>query len=327
MFKLFQLLTSGIPLIRDPKELIDGNIPSDASTASSSIASSSTASSSNPRITRFSYILSSTNPLKKVHAWVKIESNHGTDTRTDTRSESSRRFEDFYRLQLKKRSHLDSILSKIRNSTNKVYSLEYIFGPWKARYLFSPWIPNRVARRLLPFQIYVGKDYFKDSFLLSPDRKVGLRDITRSTSRIKSFGLGEAIIYSYHRDTRFVFTLAFLIGITVWWYTAPEALLLNPQSILLTPDPQLLTQVVKDTYIDAICSHHKLPSPCSLCNEPYNTVVRDLIKEPYQIDPLNLNQQGKLLGLSLLIGSIILGLALSESVTQYGVLESSFISP
>lgn len=82
-----------------------------------------------------------------------------------------------------------------------------------------------------------------------------------------------------------------------------------------------LTQVVKDTYIDAICSQHRLPSPCD-CGEPLNTVARDLFTEPHEFDPLQLNHRGKMKGLALLVGSIILSLALSESVSKYGVLEN-----
>ena len=80
----------------------------------------------------------------------------------------------------------------------------------------------------------------------SPDRKQGLADINRETSRIKSFRLRDAVVYSYWRDPRFVLVVCAMIGITAWWALAPEPLLLKPEA-LAAPDLELLSKVVKDT--------------------------------------------------------------------------------
>lgn len=57
------------------------------------------------------------------------------------------------------------------------------------------------------------------------------------TERVKSFGLKEAIIYSYFRDIRFVLVLCAMLGFSVWWFTAPETLLLKPGALIfISPD-------------------------------------------------------------------------------------------
>ena len=68
-------------------------------------------------------------------------------------------------------------------------------------YTFAPWIPHSTSREQLPFQVPV----VGAKLLRSPDRKPELADVTRKTSRIKSFNLSDALIYSYRMDLRFPF--------------------------------------------------------------------------------------------------------------------------
>ncbi|KAM1824716.1 hypothetical protein ACFX13_024348 [Malus domestica] len=63
-------------------------------------------------------------------------------------------------------------------------------------YTFAPWIPHSTSREQLPFQVPV----VGAKLLRSPDRKPELADVTRKTSRIKSFNLSDALIYSYRMD-------------------------------------------------------------------------------------------------------------------------------
>lgn len=83
-------------------------------------------------------------------------------------------------------------------------------------------------------------------------------DVQRKTSRIKEFSLKEALIYSYVRDMRFVLLTCLLIGFSVWWFSIPEQLLVNPRA-LSSPDLELVVRV----------GH--IPEPClqlSSCPQP-----------------------------------------------------------
>lgn len=154
----------------------------------------------------------------------------------------------------------------------------------------------------------------------SPDRLPGLSDINRIAEaprkgRVQSFGLQEAIIYSYCRDTRFVLVFCLMIGFSVWWFTAPLPLLHKP-AVLTSPDLPLIIQVFKDTVYNKICSTHHLPSPCE-CGEPLNRAAIDLLKGNVSFDPLGLLNQKVAFTF---LASIVLGIALSESVSSHGVL-------
>lgn len=53
--------------------------------------------------------------------------------------------------------------------------------------------------------------FLGEYFFRSPDRKQGLSDVRRTSSRIKQFRLSEAIVYSYVRDMLFVLLTCLLI--------------------------------------------------------------------------------------------------------------------
>lgn len=56
---------------------------------------------------------------------------------------------------------------------------------------------------------------------------------------------------------------------------APEPLLLTPRA-LSAPDLPLVTNVVKDTFVNKVCNlHPEISSPCP-CGEPLNNTARDL---------------------------------------------------
>lgn len=100
-----------------------------------------------------------------------------------------------------------------------------------------------------------------------------------------------------------------------WWLDAPLPLLHNP-AVLTSPDLPLIIEVFKDTFHNKICSTHHLPSPCE-CGEPLNKAAMDLLKGNESFDPLGL--LNKKAGFTFL-GSILLCIALSESVSSHGVL-------
>jgi len=93
-----------------------------------------------------------------------------------------------------------------------------------------------------------------------------LLDITRETSRIKAFRLSDAIVYLYAKDIRFVLLTCLLLGFSFWCFFVPEPLLVKPDA-LCSPDLGLIVKVVRETFVDQICSEHHVPSPCD-CGEP-----------------------------------------------------------
>lgn len=101
----------------------------------------------------------------------------------------------------------------------------------------------------------------------------------RETSRIKSFGLGEALQYSYMRDTRFVVLTSLLLFFGLWSMLSPAPLCLKPAA-LISPDMGFLLKVAKNIYIEGICSNHpQVISPCD-CGEPLNSILEHLLDTP-----------------------------------------------
>lgn len=187
---------------------------------------------------------------------------------------------------------------------------------WLAIYKFGNGIPL-IFREKLTSLLVEGQ---RTRLLCYLDINQGLGCILRETSsRIKSFGLREAIRYSYMRDMRFILCLCGMIGFSVWWAIAPDPMLFMPIS-LYSPDHSFLLRVVRETYIDHICSvHPSVVSPCP-CGEPLNNAVRDIFDEHTSFDPLGIyNSRARALALSTLIASIILCIALAESVSPEGV--------
>lgn len=87
-----------------------------------------------------------------------------------------------------------------------------------------------------------------------------------------------------------------------------------------SPDFQLLRNVLSDTYLTHVCSlHPTVNSPCP-CGEPLNQTARDLFPLN-SFDPLNINPKPVLnqKTCSILVGTIILVLALTESVSPHGI--------
>lgn len=79
-------------------------------------------------------------------------------------------------------------------------------------------------------------------------------------------------------------------------------------------------QVVKDTFLDRLCSYHHVSSPCE-CGEPLNNVSRKIFEES-AFDPLEIkktSENAKIKALAVFVASIIRSLALAESVSQHGV--------
>jgi hypothetical protein len=78
-----------------------------------------------------------------------------------------------------------------------------------------------------------------------------------------------------------------MLGFSLWWYLAPEPLLLSP-SVLSSPDLALAFRVSKDTFVHHVCSAHpEITSPCA-CGEPLNMEAR-LMFDGTSFDPLEIH--------------------------------------
>lgn len=197
-------------------------------------------------------------------------------------------------------------------------SIPFIHGSsrWKVTYSFGPWVPCTANLSQLRGQM---------SRLRSPDRVN--KEVLENTSWIKPFRLRDAIRYSYITDMRFVLALCAMIGLSVWWYNlnVPESVLLTPDA-LVSPDLKLLVKVARDTFVNHVCSSHpQVSSPCD-CGEPLNNAARDLLPEPF-FDPLNILPERKmsmLKAVSVYTASIILCIALAESISHNGVYQDLY---
>lgn len=208
--------------------------------------------------------------------------------------------------------HIMNLKSVMQHAPSGIKSVIYNHDGISVKYTFSKWAPL-TAKNNIPINIAGNR------IMRSPDKIIGLADICRESGRIKSFKLSDAILLSYYKDIRFVIFLSILFGFTIWGFIAPEPLLLKPLA-LCAPNIKILIDVIKDTYVNHVCSSHlDVSSPCE-CGEPLNKTARDLFPQN-SFDPLKIDnkQSGKIINVSLMVATIILSIALTESVSEYGV--------
>lgn len=140
----------------------------------------------------------------------------------------------------------------------------------------------------------------KALLLRSPDRnrKIGLGDALRETSRIKSF-LSYAIYYSYVRDIRFYqfYMLFVLISLCWYWGNGIHCLQLHPGGTSLA---------------DGMCLSVEPISLSELCSR--NCVVRPESSFPF--DPLSIRSCW-VVSMATMVGAIVLSMALCESISCY----------
>lgn len=136
-------------------------------------------------------------------------------------------------------------------------------------YSIGPWLPPTANMEQFPFRI---REVGRDSYFLRS--KAGVFFVMYS-AWIKE--LEEALIYSYVREL----LTCLWIGFSVWWFSIPEQLLVNPRA-LSSPDLELVVRVVRDTFQSHVCCSHHVPSPCE-CGELLNKATQDLFapKEPF----------------------------------------------
>ena len=149
------------------------------------------------------------------------------------------------------------------------------------------------------------------------DTRIGLAVAMSEASRIKVFSLGDAIVYSYFRDIRFVTLTCLLIGISMWWIDVPT-LLFQKTVAFQSPDLGLIVRVMKDTYVNKVCYLHSVPSPCE-CGESLNRTAREIF-HPESFDPLHLDKKPTKRAIAFHVATIIIVMALSESVSTGGVM-------
>lgn len=180
-------------------------------------------------------------------------------------------------------------------------------------YTFGDWIPYAVNKAQLPFLLPSS-----GGLLRSPNRSPGLLDAVGRCARIRDIGLGEALIYSFRLDSRFILLVCLLTGFSLYCFNVPLAFLENP-SLIHAPNLGLLTEIGRDTFVDLVCTEHRTPSPCE-CGEPLNRELPIMLGTVgREFDPLDLGLKQRSLGVATFLGIIILCLTLSESVCCNGI--------
>lgn len=157
--------------------------------------------------------------------------------------------------------------------------------------------------------------------LFSPERIIGLADCLGGNSRIRSFGLGEALYHSYVNDLRFVLFVCLILGFSWWsqyWPNIPGEWFVQQPEIVV--NPQLV-----HTYKEALScfksysSNMALEAQCPHAGCVHDRVLNSLI-DPVPIDPLELKPSPGMKALATAIGVIVIVMALGESVTPDGIL-------
>lgn len=196
-----------------------------------------------------------------------------------------------------------------------VYSVQLSFfhNPLIAISLFSRWKAFTAKKMLL--------DGNRVPLLrLLNNKKFSIADVYCDMFRIKSSKLSDGILYPYCRDICIVIFHCIFLGFSLWIFLAPEPLLHYLNSIYSYEEwfSPTLCKLIKGTYVNHIClSHPEVLSPCE-CGEPLNKIVM----ESYPLknfDPLKIDNSAKLLTSSLMVGTMILSLLLTESVFESGL--------
>lgn len=102
-------------------------------------------------------------------------------------------------------------------------------------------------------------------------------------------------------------------------FIAPDPLLKKPLA-QCSPNIKLIINAIQDTYVNHTCSEHiGISSPCE-CGEPLNKETMDLFPLT-SFDPLDIDniQSGKLKTVGVMVATIIISLALTESISEYGI--------
>ena len=197
------------------------------------------------------------------------------------------------------------------SSIVRVPKYKYTFSPWVPYGLVGPWFQTNKC--YLPFSVPSSGA----KLLRSPDRQPGLQDAIGGRARIRNIGLKEALTYSYLSDLRFILLICLLLGFSAYCFLVPGPMLVMP-SLILSPNLGDHLDVARDTYLNNICTVHKLPSPCH-CGEAVNRAMLILLdSKELPFDPLQLGLQSRAAGVAVFIGAVILGMALSESVCSMG---------
>lgn len=138
--------------------------------------------------------------------------------------------------------------------------------------------------------------------------------------RINICQFSDAIIDPYCRDICFSLILCIFLGFSLWIFLAPDPLLQYLNSVYSKKESLLptLIKLLKSTYVDHVCyAHPEVLSPCE-CGEP----LKQIVMETYPLqnfDPLKIDNSAKLVTCSLMVGTMILSILLTESVFQSGV--------
>ncbi len=108
---------------------------------------------------------------------------------------------------------------------------------------------------------------------------------------------------------RLVLLTCLLIGFSLWWFYVPEQLVEKPAT-LCSPDLEQVVRVVRDTFVNHICSTLRVSSPCD-CGEPLNNAAKLLFEPQESFDPLGLNTN-RIKAPSIFVAAIVLSMALAK---------------
>nr|YP_009675521.1 hypothetical protein FPI08_mgp31 [Sophora flavescens]QDD68271.1 hypothetical protein [Sophora flavescens] len=140
----------------------------------------------------------------------------------------------------------------------------------------------------------------------------GYASIGFDWGRIKEFTLEKAIHHSSTTDLRFILFLCLLYGFLIWAELVPTALLSHPL-VAFSDHIKNIVYITRNMYENFVCSNHPdITSPCP-CGERLNNIIREYMP---MVDD---RYTGKKKTYAFMITTIILTLALSETVSRQGI--------
>lgn len=240
-------------------------------------------------------------PRNQKYLWVRIEPPSGNLSLTP--NDRARIWEEISQPSYRDKLVRHLLLHLSKDQIPRLRNAPFVQYTWAAWAVLSP------IFRSIPFPITkVGTQ----SYLLRSVQNQGLADILKESTRIHSFTLSHALKYSLMRDTRFLLIVSLLLAFLIWLTVAPE-ILTNCPRCLTSPDFELLQRCVRDTFVEQVCTSHRVSSPCE-CGEGLNKAARDLLidsNENLFYDPLDINKKTRARSCATYLAVIILTIVLS----------------
>ena len=149
-------------------------------------------------------------------------------------------------------------------------------------------LPTVIQKILRPERGYMAK------LLKSPDRVMGITDVSRGSERIRQFTFIYNIYRGYTNDWRILIFITLLLGFNVWFFFCiPEPLFVRPDLCYSEVWPRLVKEALSSDWEGGCPFRHLAGYHCIHPEAIHDQVMIMLEKSKEAFDPLNINPQPK----------------------------------